>query len=364
MAPERGTVVFAVRSGDGTTAQEWHVIDPAAGGTVGVEEEFLLVDPRSGRTAPRADEVLGLVRDGALTRFHGELAATQVEAATGPCVDLDELRSALGEARGRLTAAAGALGLDLVPLGAPPEPAAGPVLSTEERFGRIADTYAAVVEDYEACGCHVHVGVPDAETAIGVLNHLRPWLPTLLALSANSPRHGGRDTGYASWRAVQQSRFPGFGVQPWFDSAAEYDAHVERMVECGVLVDRAMSFWLVRRSPRLPTVEFRVADTAREVEDAVVQAALSRALVRTALTDLRAGREAPRVRDDVCAAAVWSAARYGLGGVGVHPLREQRVPATTLLGELVAHVTPALEDSGDTAVLGRIAESAGAAVLR
>jgi carboxylate-amine ligase len=162
---------------------------------------------------------------------------------------------------------------------------------------------------------------------------VRPWLPTLLALSANSPDHG-----YASWRMVEQSRFPGSGVPPVFAGAADYDAHVARMVTCGTLVDRAQSFWLARLSPKLPTVEFRVADAAATVEDAVLQAALSRALVQTAFL----GDEPRPVRDDVCAAAVWAASRYGLDGAGVHPWRECRVPATALLEELLEHVTPAL----------------------
>jgi carboxylate-amine ligase len=183
--------------------------DPGAGWTVGVEEEFLLADPDTGRTMPAAARVLdaaarrpGAAADAAL---HTELAATQVEAATGRCVSLDELGGQLLHARRQLVAAAG--DLLVVPSGMPVlggEQAA----STGERFALITDRYAAVVADYQACGCHVHVGVPDIETAVGVVNRVRPWLPTLLALSANSPVHDGIDTGYASWRMVAQSRAP------------------------------------------------------------------------------------------------------------------------------------------------------------
>jgi carboxylate-amine ligase len=312
---------------------------PQCADTVGVEEEFLLVDTASGRTSVRADAVLARVQDTALTKFHAELAATQVEAATGPCTSVSELGQALREARTTLEKAAEEVGVGIVSRGTPTKPSLQPIVSHEHpRFRRVLDTYAGVVEHYEACGCHVHVGVPDRETGVRVLNHLRPWLPTLLALSANSP-----DNGYASWRMVEQSRFPGSGVPPVFASAADYDAHVARMVACGTLVDRAQSFWLARLSPKLPTVEFRVADAAATVEDAVLQAALSRALVHTAAKN---DRPQP-VRDDVCAAAVWAASRYGLDGAAVDPWHECRVPATALLERLLEHVTPALAERAE-----------------
>lgn len=148
-----------------------------------------------------------------------------------------------------------------------------------------------------------------------------------------------------------QARFPGSGVPPWFGSAAAYEAQVARLVDCGVLVDDRQSFWLARPSPWLPTVEFRVADAALEVGEAVLQAALSRALVRTALTDLAAGREAPRVDDQVAAAAVWSAARHGLAGPGVDVHVGKQVAATELLTRLLDRVGPALADLGDLPVV-------------
>ncbi|MFD9700648.1 YbdK family carboxylate-amine ligase [Lentzea sp. NPDC059081] len=313
-----------------------------------MEEEFLLVDTASGRTAVRADAVLARVQDTELTKFHAELAGTQVEAATGPCTSVVELGEALREARAVLAAAAAEVGVGMISRGTAPKPAKQPIVSrSNPRFRRVLDTYAGVVEHYEASGCHVHVGVPDRETGVRVLNQLRPWLPTLLALSANSP-----DNGYASWRMVEQSRFPGSGVPPEFSGAADYDARVARMVACGTLVDAAQSFWLARLSSKWPTVEFRCADAVPTVEDAVLQAALSRALVHVACR----GDGLPPVRDDVCAAAVWAASRYGLDGAGVDPWRECRVPATALLDRLLEHVAPALAERGELALVHDLVE--------
>jgi carboxylate-amine ligase len=146
---------------------------------------------------------------------------------------------------------------------------------------------------------------------------------------------------------IEQSRFPGSGVPPAFSSAADHDRAVDRLVDCGVLADPAMSFWLARPSPHLPTVEVRAADAAATADDAVLQAAITRALVGAALHDLSAGREAPDVDPAVCAAAVWNAARYGLEGPAIHPFEERQVPVRRLLGDLMHRVEPALEEAGD-----------------
>jgi glutamate---cysteine ligase / carboxylate-amine ligase len=327
----------------------------AQGRTMGVEEEFQLVDPDSGLPVALAAAVLdrasGMAGGAPDARLHPELLGTQVEAATGRCVSLADLRTQLADGRRRLAAAARAEGALLVSCGLPVLGDEPPATSPGERFRRIAQIYAGVVADYQACGCHVHVGVPDRDTAVAVVNHLRRWLPTLLALSVNSPFERGRDTGYASWRSIVQQRFPGAGVPPHFASANAYDDQVGRLVDCGVLVDERMTFWMARPSAHLPTVELRAADAVGTVAEAVLQAALSRALVRTALAELAAGREAPELDDQILATGVWAAARYGISGRGVHPVHARPVPATRLLDELLDWTTPTLADSGDLTIV-------------
>lgn len=320
--------------------------------TMGVEEEFLLVDPRTGRACPRADVVLarhhhhGALRDGATVQR--ELRLTQIEAATGICRTAGELRDQLTAGRRVLAGAAAAEDCALLATGTPIGPArSSPPAAGPGRYADIDAAYGALVADYEACGCHVHVGVADRDTAVAVVNHLGRWLPTLLALSANSPFDHGRDTGYHSWRMVLQSRFPGSGVAPHVRGYEEYRRAVDALVACGALVDPDQTFWLARPSGRFPTVEFRVADTALTVDHAVLQALLSRALVQRALAELDRGREATPLSPQVAAAAVWTAARHGLTDRLVDPAGETRRPAWSLIGELVTHVRPALEETGD-----------------
>jgi len=329
---------------------------------IGIEEEFLLVDPRTGVSCPRAEAVLERHRiccplpDGAAV--HRELRPTQIEAATGVCDTADELYEHLTAGRRTLAEAAAGEDCAILAAGTPPRRSPERDYDAVDRFGKVDALYAGVVKAYEACGCHVHIGVPDRETAVAVVNHLGEWLPTLLALSGNSPFEGGRDTGYESWRMVEQSRFPGSGIAPYFVDAAAYEEQVGKLVDCGVLVDENQTFWLARPSARWPTVEVRAADTASTVDEAVLQGLLTRALVRTALAELDHGVEAAPLDPQIAAAAVWSAARHGLSGPAVDPVAGKPVPVGDRVAALLARTRQALEDTGDAdlvrALLGRL----------
>ncbi|WP_344056162.1 carboxylate-amine ligase, partial [Prauserella halophila] len=267
--------------------------------TIGVEEEFLLADPDTWQTVPAAEDVLahlpasaadadgpGLTDDEVRDpTWHAELRASQVEAATGVCTTATALRRQLVTGRHRLAEAAQAEGLALVASGTPALASPAVPLGPDPQYTELDGLYRGLIGDYEGCGCHVHVGVPDREAAVVAVNHLRAWLPTLLALSANSPYERGQDTGYASWRTIQHSRFPTAGIPPRFAGAAGHDALVDRLVAAGALGAQYTTFWFARPSPVLPTVEVRVADTAATPDEAVLQALLSRALVDTALVD-------------------------------------------------------------------------------
>ncbi|MEU0796765.1 glutamate--cysteine ligase [Amycolatopsis sp. NPDC005961] len=316
--------------------------------TVGVEEEFLIVDAATRRPASRATAILARLPDDGT--FVPELYQSQVEAVTGVHTDLRDVGRALRVQRAVLAGAAQEEDALVVPLGTPPLAGDRPRLTGSPRHHAIGDTYRGVLAGYETCGCHVHVGVPDRAHAVAVVDHLRPRLPTLLALSGNSAVHHGQHTGHQSWRVIQQAPLPGGGIPPRFGDLGAYERCLGRLVDSGVLVDDRMTFWAARPSAAHPTVEVRIADVARTVDEALLQVALTRALVRTALADLGRGVEAPDVDGQLAAAALWTAARHGIHGPGVDPLTGRRVPATALLHELVNHVRPALAAAGDEAV--------------
>ncbi|WP_416063502.1 carboxylate-amine ligase [Rhodococcus indonesiensis] len=314
--------------------------------TMGVEEELLLVDADSGRPRLNSADVVAGARDTGLD-LQLELSRCQVETATSVCTRIDELRQELRASRGVAAAAAAAAGSRLLATAVPPLDTTPPgALTDAARYRRMARHFGAVT-DQVICGCHVHIGVPDREVAVQVSNHLRPWLPALLALTANSSVTAGADTGYASWRHIQWGRWASGGPPPLFRSARHYDDVVAMMLDAGVLLDPAMVYWDIRLSPHLPTLEIRVCDVPATIEETVTAAALVRGLVATALTAVHRGDPAPRLEAERLEAACWRAAHEGIDGYGMDPLTQRPVPAARLLGSLLAHVRPGLEETGD-----------------
>jgi carboxylate-amine ligase len=310
--------------------------------SVGVEEEFLLVDASTGVLVPLAGEVLGDARPG--LDLQTEMTLYQVESATGVCRSMAEVREQLLAARLALAALAEARGARVVATGTPVLGGLRPPPLTEsDRYRTIAAEYGSLVDGLTICGCHVHIGIPDEDTGVLISNHLRPWLPTLLAISANSPFGDGRDTGYASWRYLSWSPWPSAGAPPWFESAEDYHRSTRVLRSGGAALDPAMVYWDVRLSHRHPTVELRVCDVAATVDEAVVLAALVRAIAVMAL----AGVPAQRVPDLALRTALWRSARDGLDGAGIEPLSGRLVPAVDMVRALVDWTRPALRGAGD-----------------
>jgi carboxylate-amine ligase len=315
---------------------------------IGIEEEYLVVDPHSRHVVPRAGEVLAAATgildvDQEITRF-------QLEARTAPSADLDELGGWLRAARKEVAGAARSCGVAVVASGIPVlGDVTRPPLSDDVRYREGRSRYRALQDEITICGLHVHVDVPDAEHAVYVANHLRPWLPTLIALAANSPFFAGRDTGYASWRVISWGRWPVSGAPPYFASFEEYELALCGLSESGALLDRKSVYWDVRPSPKLPTVEVRVADVPLDVNDSLTIIGLVRGLVMTALTDVADGDRGLPVPAEVLRAAYWRAARDGLAGDSLDVREGALVPAPELARRLLDHVREAMEEAGDLA---------------
>jgi carboxylate-amine ligase len=194
---------------------------------------------------------------------------------------------------------------------------------------------------------HVHVEMPDRERAVLVSNHLRQYLPTLIALAANSPYWPERDTGYASWRTMVWTRWPVAGPPPYFASAAHYDELVATMLEAGGLVDARTIFWDIRPSARFPTIEVRAADVPMTAEQSALLAMLIRALVASAAAQVDRGDPGPVLPAEMLRLAYWRAARDGLNGHGVDVHTGRLIPAAELAKRLLATARPMLADYGE-----------------
>ena len=232
----------------------------------------------------------------------------------------------------------------------------------------MVDTFGEVARDGGTCGMHVHVEVESDEEGVAVIDRITAWLPTLLALSANSPFARGRDTGYASWRSQVWTRWPSAGPTEQFGSVEGYRAASRMLLETGAARDDGMLYFDARLSATQPTVEVRVCDTCTDPADAVVIAALVRGLVETAAREWGAGRPVPRWRAEALRAAHWRAARYGLSDDLVHPVERRLRPARGVMAALLARVGPALTDVGDLDLvrggLDRVLAQGGAARQR
>jgi len=312
--------------------------------TMGVEEEFLLLEP-NGTVAPVAAEVVGLA--GAGDRVVPEYMAYQVETVTHPCTHLDELRSDLVRLRVLAARSAEQAGVRLVAAGTPPL-GAGPVeaLTDDPRYRELARRFPGATAAGGACACQVHVGVPDRDLAVEVLTRLRPWLPTLLALSVNSPFVAGTDSGWSSTRYREQLRWPTFRPPEIWTGADRYDRAVRAFIARGAAMDQASVYLLARLSARYPTVEVRVADACLTAEDAVLLAGVVRALVASLIDDAqRGGRIAPATRARV-SASLLAAAHYGMS-TGSAVLRNRSGAPANLVARLLAKIAPGLAATGD-----------------
>ncbi|GAB3209933.1 carboxylate-amine ligase [Marinactinospora thermotolerans] len=314
--------------------------------TMGVEEEFLLLDD-NGDLAELGPEVLTQATEGS-GEVQQELGRCQVESASPVSHDADELLGELRGLRRRLAASARGRGLRLAAVGAPLRGENDrDLVSVGPRYERMRDNLGPLLTAGYTCGCHVHVAIPDRETGVQVLNHLRPWLPVLLALTANSPFGDGADTTYASWRHVRWSTLPSAAPPPFFHSVQHYEESVDALLSTGAALDRNMVHWDARLSDRHPTLEVRICDVSATAEEATLVAVLIRGLVTTFLDAAAAGRPAPDLSSAVLRAQLWRAARDGLEGDCVNPATGELTPVHTALRTLVNTTRPALVAAGD-----------------
>ncbi|MEV6118315.1 glutamate--cysteine ligase [Streptomyces sp. NPDC052109] len=325
--------------------------EAAAPPTVGVEEEFVLADRQSRSAVHRSLPVVSAAR----AHLGGphvtpELAESQVETVSAVCRTAAELEAEIRRLRTGAAAAAAEYDCLLVPSGMAVLGRSGPPpVLDQERYRALARRFGPVVHGQGVNACHVHVGVAEREEAVQAVNHLRGWMPLLLALTANSPYSDGADTGYASWRSMVWSRWPSAGPPPYLRDAAHYAWVVDQLVATGAALDPAMVYWHVRPSAHLPTIEVRVADVLPDAGTTTAYALLVRALVGHAVETVRTGERAPEVPELLLRAACWQAARHGTTGTLPATHMRECVPMAVgrLIEELWKRVEPQLSRYGD-----------------
>ncbi|MFL5953395.1 MAG: YbdK family carboxylate-amine ligase [Gaiellaceae bacterium] len=324
--------------------------------SLGVEEELMIVDAQTHAQVAAVDRILKGVEGRELPgRLKTELFASVFETNTGICTDAVEVDAALPVLRQAAADAAAAEGLAIAAAATHPfaRPEAQAIVK-EERYVTFVGYGGISVRRQGVQGLHVHVGMQTAEDCWRCLEGILPWLPVVLALSANSPWYAGELTGMASNRAPVLAELPRAGAPPAFASYAEWESWVERLVRLGVAEDYTRIWWDVRPHPKLGTLEIRVPDQPTDVHLAAAFAALVQALCASVLAGaLDAGT--PVLGDGGRADYAqnrWSAARFGPRANLV--LGERYLPASELGAELLEAVRPAARELGGEALLARI----------
>jgi glutamate---cysteine ligase / carboxylate-amine ligase len=286
-----------------------------------------------------------------------ELYQAQVEVATTICRTLDQARAELVRLRHALLGAAERIGVRIGSAGTHPfSDWRSQRVTRRARYQHLLSDYQQVAREQVLFGCHVHVGIADPEVVIQAMNRSRAWLPTILALTANSPFWLGNDTGYASYRAQIWRRWPMAGMPPVLTGRAEYDALVRTLVGAGGIRDATKLYWDVRPSARYPTLEFRISDACTTVDETLLVAGLYRALARTCCQE--ALRDEPPLFPSMMLLRVskWQAARFGLEAQLADGRSGDVVPLPEMARRLLAYLRPALEEDGEWEQLRELVE--------
>ncbi|HEX6940041.1 MAG TPA: YbdK family carboxylate-amine ligase [Longimicrobiales bacterium] len=325
--------------------------------TIGVEEEYQLIDAETGALCSRAREVL--VADWT-AEIRPELQETTLEVGSRVCCSAAALDRELRRLRFQAATTAAALGLEVAAAGVHPFSRwEEHCLAEGERYRAIAERYGRVAHDEHNFGMHVHVGVPPSHDRIRLQNVVRHYVPHLIALAASSPFYEGADTGYATFRMVLWRRWPNAGVPPRLDSEREYGALLDLLLTTGAIGDKRNHYWSVRPHAVYPTLEIRVTDVCPRVDDAVALAALVRALV-VAAAEGRMREPAPAIPDGtlttILAVNEWRAMRFGLDGWLVDPTAaDGRRSVRAAILDLVERVAPVAEHLGDGGMADAVA---------
>ncbi len=322
------------------------------GFTVGIEEEYLLVDRQTRDLAidpPPAlmDALHDVFADGVHGAVAPEFLRSQVEVGTKVCTTVQEAAAALGSLRLTLAEVAGAHGL--APMAASTHPFAqwDRLKHTDkERYSVLANDLQTVVRRLVICGMHVHVGIEDPDLRLDLMNQVTYFLPHLLALSTSSPFWRGQDSGLKSYRVSVFNELPRTGLPEPFTSYTEYQRHVQILITAGLIEDSTKIWWDVRPSHRFPTLEMRITDVCTRLEDAVCIAAIFVCLTRMLYRLRRSNQRWRQYARMLVAENRWRAQRYGLDAGLVDFGRGEVVDFDDLVEEILDLISP------DAAALG------------
>jgi carboxylate-amine ligase len=328
--------------------------------TLGVEEEYMLLDGETFDLVQHIDTVLAAVAGHELEpRINPELMQSVLEVATPVCHTPAGIRQQLLRIRGYVSDVAREKGLRVGSAGTHPFSLfERQRITAKDRYRTLVDQMQYIARRELIFGMHVHVAVDDAEKAIRVVNGLITHLPELVALSASSPFWRGEPTGLHSSRHMIFAAFPRSGPPPRFRDYADYAQVVNQLEKTGCIQDYTHIWWDIRLHPRLGTIEIRICDAVTRLEDVIAITAYCQALVKLYAEQVEAGEEIPSFHRILTSENKWLAARYGLSAPVMDLLtgRRNRVPAATLVRRTLRDVEPHARELGSEEELAAVEE--------
>ncbi len=315
--------------------------------TLGIEEEFQMVDRQTGQLTPH---ILTILKKGASQfgdKIKPEMMQSTVEIVTDVCPNINAVRLELQNLHNMLLQLLEGEGLTIISAGTHPNATWLDQPSTpNERYIELEEQLQDVARSILIFGLHVHVGVENNEIAIALMNQLRTWIPHLLAISANSPFWGGRFTGLKSYRSVVWRPFPRSGVSEPFASWSEFDRYVQSLVQAGIIDNGKKIWWDIRPHPIFHTVEFRVCDMPATIDDILAIAALCQALVAKYTWLHKRGMATHVLSRHHIDENKWRAMRHGLDAEVIDFVQNRHLSMRDAIGELLDFVDDVLDDLG------------------
>ncbi|HZP72928.1 MAG TPA: carboxylate-amine ligase [Gaiellaceae bacterium] len=328
--------------------------------TLGVEEEYMLLDPVTWDLVQHIDSVLAAAQDSEhQNRIHAELMQSVLEVTTPVCRTAGDVMGSLAQLRAYVAELARGEGCRFGAAGTHPFSLfERQRITARDRYRNLVDQLQYVARRELIFGMHMHVAVDDPEKAIQVMNGLLVHLPQMLALSASSPFWRGEPTGLSSSRQMVFAAFPRSGPPPRFRDYEDYAEVVGQLERTGCIADYTHIWWDIRPHPRLGTIEMRVCDAVTRLEDVVAITALFQAIVKMYCELYEAGKEIPSWHRLLTTENKWLAARYGLEApiMDLATGRRNRVPVAQLVRRTLRDVEPHARELGSERELEGVRE--------
>ena len=315
--------------------------------TLGIEEEFQIVDPVTRELRSHVTEFLDEGKMILGEQIKPEMIQSMIEVGTGICKNIQEARADISNLRGVIASLAEKNGLRIVAASTHPISRwQDQKIFEDERYELLVQELQTVARSLLIFGLHVHVGIPDRERQIHIMNASRYFLPHILALTTSSPFWMGHNTGLKSYRSEIFKQFPRTDIPDHFDSYPGFQRYIELLVKTGCINDGRKIWWDCRPHPVFPTLEFRICDIPTRVDDTVAIAALFQAIVAKLTKLIEKNLGFRLYRRMLIQENKWRAVRWGLEGKMIDFGKQKEVPTRDLVLELLDFVDDVLDDLG------------------